>query len=477
MDGKARGSGGKGIGMNELKSQRTLKPKQGQAEAHGNNTHQQEGYEPIDGNGMPDLPESAWIDPDIGQDACQWLDDYINFSREWSPRAYDGFHVACGLWLLSTIAARRVCVYMGGERYTNLYFALVARTSLYAKSTTAKIAIQTIRDCGLKKLLLSDNTTPQKFILDMSIQPIRMRIDNVDVSDSPGQRGWFYEEFGQHVAAMMRSGGFMSEFLHIIKLLDDAPTDYKYGTVSRGTQTIEKPYLSLLANLTPDDLKPFASRRSRLWGDGFLARFALICPPENYPRSKELFPPYEREIPDEIIEPLKEWDKRLGSIYQPASPMYITNKVLKAYHEYDNCLMDLLASNKDHDLDGNYARFPEKALRIAALFASLSGDEHVSLKYWAKAQDLTENFRNDLHELYRQIIGSYVQKKIPIDERLLSLVEKYHGCTVNHASRFLKNVPKDILASKFEELVEEGLLYAIRTRKNTIKYVFPRETG
>jgi hypothetical protein len=99
-------SGGKGFGMNGLKNQRTLDFREGQADRRGENYHQQEGYEPSDGTGMPDLPDSAWIDPDLGQDACKWLDEYIDFSREWSPRAYDGFHIACGLWLLSTIAAR-----------------------------------------------------------------------------------------------------------------------------------------------------------------------------------------------------------------------------------------------------------------------------------------------------------------------------------------------------------------------------------
>src|SRR5207248_11561637 len=58
-------------------------------------------------------------------------------SSKWSPRAYDGFHEAVGLWILSTIAARRVALAHGGRRYTPLFIALTARTSLYSKSTTA----------------------------------------------------------------------------------------------------------------------------------------------------------------------------------------------------------------------------------------------------------------------------------------------------------------------------------------------------
>ena len=37
---------------------------------------------------------------------------------------------------------------------------------------------------------------------------------------------------------------------------DDTPNVYEYVTIGRGTDLVYRPYLSLLANLTPDDLKP-----------------------------------------------------------------------------------------------------------------------------------------------------------------------------------------------------------------------------
>ena len=55
------------------------------------------------------------------------------------------------------------------------------------------------------------------------------------------------------------------------------------------------------------------------------------------------------------------------------------------------------------DLDGNYARFPEKALRIAALFSSLGGSPEIKINHWAKAQAITERWRSNLHSLYKQV--------------------------------------------------------------------------
>ncbi len=105
----------------------------------------------------------------LGADACPWLDRYTAFSERWSPRSYDGFHVACAIWLLCVIAARRVVLNLGGRRYTNLYFALCARSSLYAKTTAVKVALEFLGTLGLSSFLAPDESTPQAFIRAMSL--------------------------------------------------------------------------------------------------------------------------------------------------------------------------------------------------------------------------------------------------------------------------------------------------------------------
>ena len=61
-------------------------------------------------------------DPAIGVNACPWLNAYIEFSRKWAPRAYDGFHLVCALFVLATVAARRIRIAFGPKgTYTSLY--------------------------------------------------------------------------------------------------------------------------------------------------------------------------------------------------------------------------------------------------------------------------------------------------------------------------------------------------------------------
>ncbi len=45
----------------------------------------------------PPLPDEAHLPDNLGRHASPWLDAYIDYSRTWSPRAYDNFHEAVGL--------------------------------------------------------------------------------------------------------------------------------------------------------------------------------------------------------------------------------------------------------------------------------------------------------------------------------------------------------------------------------------------
>lgn len=378
----------------------------------------------------PSLPAAAGLDPALAEGASPWLDAYIAFSRRWSPRAYDGFHDATGLWVLSTAAAGRVMLHFGGQRFTSLYLLLCARTSLYTKSTTAEIGLQMLKAAGLDWLLTADSMTPQKFIRDLAA-PLPEDYEQLTGAQRErlharlalaGQRGWFYEEFGQQLSAMMRLNGIMADFRGLLRRLDDHHEIYAYGTISRGDDTVERPYLALLANLTPAELRFYARPGGALWQDGFYARFAFVAPPRHDGGKRGKFPPGERTIPPHLVEPLVAWHRRLGMPAirivaaaegegKPAGQRRVERDalapavcafapgVVDAYYAYYDGLLDIVEQSRSTDLDGNYARLAEKALRIAALLASLEGGDLIELRHWARSQQIAERWRADLHHL------------------------------------------------------------------------------
>jgi hypothetical protein len=173
-----------------------------------------------------------------------------------------------------------------------------------------------------------------------------------------------------------------------------------------------------------------------------------------------------------VSDPLVKWNERLENREQVVK---MTKSVRSAYEAYDNALLDLMEENLNHDLDGNYAKLAERTMRVAVLLASVSGSDVVRLKHWARAQEITERGRGGLHELYQQINDPGLSEPQKLEERILSLVGKLHGFTMNNARQYLPKIPVGEVKSTLDSLVEDGTLRKVRTRKGTMKFVFPKE--
>lgn len=441
------------------------------------------------------LPEGAYLPEHLSEGASPWLDEYIAFSRKWSPRAYEGFHEAVGLWILSTVAARRVMLPHGGRRYTPLFIALTARTSLYSKSTTADIGTSVLAAAGLDWLLAPDEATPQKFVQSMAgMLPANYGSMDFEQQEHTkrqlafsGQRGWFYEEFGQHLAAMSRENGQMADFKGILRRLDDCKEKFSRETVSRGNETVYSPYIALLAGLTPADIKPYAKSGGAMWHDGFWARFAFITPPNDTPKL-DRFPKGTRTIPSSLIMPLRYWHERLGTPeltisldkeekYQwqrgplPERVCSWGDDVYEAYYAYDTALRQLLQRTeyKHGDFDGNYARFPEKAIRIALILASLENGGHIDIRHWARAQQITERWRKSLHNLYDQLNQSETSEAEMMEDKIVRVVQHLQQATAREVSQRVAGIDTSTTRLKLENLVLAGTLEKNRVGK-TEKY-------
>lgn len=451
------------------------------------------------------LPAAAQIPANASNGACPWLDEYVEFSRRWSPRGHDEYHTATGLWLLSTVAARRVYANLGRRRYTNLYISLAGRTSVHSKTTTARVGMDLLKCAGLRYLLTADESTPQKFVRDMTYTISDKWGDmSEELKDLwlhkmafAGQRGWYYDEFGQKVDSMMRQNGIMSDYRGLLRRLDENEETYDYGTIGRGNDVIHSPYLALLANITPADLKPFAKRGGALWNDGFWARFAFVAPPENAERSRGRFPTEEKIHPPTLTKPIADWHKRLGFQlptvieksgelipYEIKGQPQIENEigygsdVYEAYYAYDEALLDMVAAHQANDLDGNYTRLSEKAFRIAILLASFGGAQKIEMCHWAKAQEIAESWRRNLHNLYEQVTSNDVktQDQTNLEDCIMDLIAKRGPVTKREMMQYISGKPDSkTVNDTTKSMVEAGVL-AVSMAGRAEKFAFaPRE--
>jgi hypothetical protein len=452
---------------------------------------------------FPMLPESATLPESLSDGASGWLDEYVKYSKLVSPEGYSGFHTACGLWILSTVAARRVRIPFNRKQYTPLMIALVARTSLYAKSNTAEAAISVLQAAGLRFLLGSDETTPQKLLSDMAGNTVPRNYENLEVDKQywiqrrlalAAQRGWFYDEFGSLLRAMARNGGIMQDFKGLLLKLDNCADQYEYATQARGVELIEKPYLSLLGTMTPADMRSGAKSGSDLWSDGFLARFTFICPPPD----TSIDAPFtlgEVSVPYSLFKPLRDWHERLGEPtisldeekdkkervtgyavnrgHLPETKLEFGEGVYDAWACYRSALKSMLKQLPSQDFDGSYNRLSIKAIRIAALLASLENNDLIEMKHWARAQEIAEEWRLSLHQLYSQINSHELEASYAkhVEDDVLRVVKKLEEQgkppTIRDLSRYLTRTDVGKIKMVVTDMVRTNLLSEDKSGKSS----------
>ena len=390
---------------------------------------------PVPPTGCPPLPAWAQCQAPTAH-ASAWLDAYVAHSRRWSPRGMASAHQAVGLWILSTVAARRIVCQDGSkEVIPALSMAMVAPSTIYAKSTTVHIGRDLLARAGLKCLLAADRTTPQALLRSMAgAVPPRYGKDSADKQEHTrarlafaGQRGTYMEEWGGMLSQMNRTESAMAAFHSLLRMLDDGEKTFENDTIARGYEDLNYPYLAVLASATPHDLAPFVGEGSKWWHDGFWARFAFLTPAADEQPSMAHPPRGGYVVPGTLIIPLADWHRRLGiptvQMVEDLDPrgkptggwgaevsalpqqhLHIDPEVSERYEAYNDGLGALLIrGDVPNDFNASYGRFHAKALRIALLLASFAGEASLTLHHWSAAQQITEQWRRNLHQLYTSL--------------------------------------------------------------------------
>lgn len=455
-------------------------------------------------NAMLALPEFAYLPKDLSRGACTWLDQYEAFSLLASPEGYDHFHVFCGLWLLSTVAARRVYIAKGqGKVYPNLMFSLFSKTSTSAKSTTAEVAVNILKKTGLGYHLTPKRISPQRLMSEMAGTILPTNYGDLDALQRErirqrlamaGQKAMFSDEFGKFIRSILRKQSTNTEFQSLLLEMDSCPDDFDSSTFSRGGENIEAPYLSMLGCMTPPDLTENSKSGADFWADGFWARFGFVAAPVGSDKDETL-DLEELPIPLTLISPLIDWHQRLGlpecSITelpgkdpdQPSGKFVISRGSLPeikatidqeskdAYKRYRTALKQLFKTYKHEDFNGSYARLPEMAVRIALLLASLENDNHVEIRHWARAQELTELLRASLHEMYTQVNAPTEPESSPaslIEDDILRILTKKGPLTLNVLrTSYLKKRSVDQLERALRQMDRAGMIQSFPTHGST----------
>ena len=228
---------------------------------------------------VPPLPPEIAVNKELASKASPLLDAIIEFFKKWCTRSYEGYHETVGIWVLSTIAARRVYLPWRQGVWTPIYVMLVSASTAHAKTEASSYGGKILEDCGLGFLLHPDEITPQKMLKNMAGGELPKNWETMSEGDRDrflqkeafsGQRGWIYDEFGNKLQEIVQARGYMAIMYALLKQLYDCKKKFEYDTMSGDNRYIEMPYLSICGTATPACLKPIAQKNSAVWFDGFL---------------------------------------------------------------------------------------------------------------------------------------------------------------------------------------------------------------
>lgn len=453
---------------------------------------------------VPPLPQHIKANEARAGEASPILDAIIKFIGYWATRSCEGYHEAVALWVLATIAARRVYLAWKNGLWTPLYILLVAKSTLHGKSESSSYGARIIEDAGLGFLMAADDVGPQKLLSNMSgrylprnyadMSPERKEFERLKTAFA-GQRSILHDEFGNELQEYINAkSGYKASFYGLLKKLYDCKKHYEYDTVQRGSEYIEMPYLALLGTATPDCLKPIANTNSPVWTDGFFARIAFVLPPPGDLRLRSA-PPEDCVVPPHVIQALQDWHQRLGvpecriddnkdiadalendaqkhghhkkekvrepytvtKSELPQQHCFMDAEVYRAHQAYYQALVKLAF---DHQLDekflSNYGRLPDMALRIAMLLASLENRGYIDMRHWGRGQLVAEHWRASFHELIKNLDSGSMNGYGAVETKVLDAIAKIgemaNARTISQQSTFLRKLGTPKVRDACDEL-------------------------
>lgn len=393
----------------------------------------------------PALPFGVELTAEQSREAAfgrDWLDAYLDYARLACPLAPDIFHEAMALWLLATISTRRMMFSIGGEDiYPNLYVLIVAKTSLYRKSTAMKEAKKVLRRANMEPLLLPVDATPEALFDELAgVKPANF--DSLPDDDKrawrlgrsvAAQRAFFKDECSSIFANLKKEymGGLAELLLQgydgdagrITKLLK-----------SRGQVSVKDMCLSFLGATTPVMYhKHIGTEETE---NGFIARFAVITP-DAVPEYKVID---ERvEIPARLTSDLRRLFMNVLPWHGGATPgAMLSDQVetppVASVHCAPDALKLLLAYRKavgydmlrdevvDESKSAAYTRLGTMAIKVAMLLAAIDSYDlpiRIELRHAAAAQQIVERWRESLHRLDIQV----ARTQQGIEEKILAYLK------------------------------------------------------
>lgn len=428
----------------------------------------------------PALPKEADLTPDqiaTAAEGRRWLDDYANWAKVGTLYVPDSFHEACALWLLATVATRRMRFNNGIDIYPNLYLMIVAPTTRFHKSTAFRQLNRLVQKANIEPLLLPIDATPEALFDELAgVKPINFeKLSEEDRQQwligrtVAAQRSILKDEASSILAAMRKD--YNAGLVELLLQGYDGDTGKQKKLLkSKGLTMIKDPCLSFLGATTPIMWGKYIGTEEH--ENGFAARFAIITP-DGAPDYRQ--PSYSALIPEPLVGALRRmyidllpWhDGRKPSAPQllgdlitpPVMNVMASPEAQRQLNAYLKAMVFDLVEDLDDAKAAAYGRLGTMAYKVAMLLAAIhtdSGTVRIEEPHAYAAQIICERWRESLYRLERDI----AKANGSLEDKVLAYLRTAGepGASLRDIMRDCAIKDKQRAVNTLEIIAEEGVI-------------------
>lgn len=361
--------------------------------------------------------------------ATDWIESYTQWAEKRSPLTPRHFHQNIALTMLAGAVAGRCYIQMPHEAvYPNLYTLLVARTSVYAKTTALNLGRRLAREVMPDKVFSSIGSPEALFDHLGGEMPVNYsELDDVEKKALQAAKKWgarrlfVLDEAGLFFNTLARDFG-ASLADHFMALYDAGGDPIVHTTRSRGQITVKNYAMSVLFATTPYSVRTLLTQR-QLWMNGFWARWNFVSTNDLTAWQEGKFIECPKELKDTLTKINDGW---LSQHNDKPYCIAIEATVVKQFMTAMQAIRNEILSTDDERFDGLVSRLPTKHLKTALLYSIIENSNvkptHVKLKHWEQAAPIVNRW---YVEAQQALELSYKNEKVSEEEKVIGYIRSH----------------------------------------------------
>lgn len=336
-----------------------------------------------------------------------WLKGYLNYTQH--TESPDVFHFCTGISTIASALRRRVWIdEIYFKWYPNFYIFLVSPPGRISKTTNIDLGSDLISQ--IKGIHIGDDVlTWQSMVQDFAKAKTLVKI--------PGEKGKLDEDGNEDVTEINRipmccitySVGELGTFLDptdvkmvqvLTDLWDGRAKGFKKGTKTQGKDTIENPWINIIAATTPAWLE--RNFPEHLVGGGLTSRVIFVYADkkrhlEPYPSDKVKVKVHE-ELKKELVEDLTEISKLFGQFT-------LTEEAKEWGREWYRAHWTKIPTHLASDRFGGYVARKQTHIHKLAMVLSVSKSDDliIDLKTLQMAERFVTSLEVDMQKVFQSI--------------------------------------------------------------------------